>query len=352
MSGSFIGLSKDHIAHAYDEHLHLMLETDLAQAPEIVSIQRRLGIEDKNLHTHIRSVALSDDAQRYLFTVVDEAWCVGINGSGLWGLGVPLRDGYQVRDSETFGTQEDIQQALDTMGLALPLSTSDVKHRYRALAKEWHPDVNSTPGASARMKEINHAVALLTGLEGDALAGYSGVRTAYMELDSFDLHEPGIEVTMSLGISTSEVHAADWIYASAFATGIGSAYVATYSGRVLAVDAAGKPVRYYGIGNVPRRIIDTGDYLYLLTDTRLYVLRNDTLVALVDISDGGDIIIAQTGFGLLEKKRFRWFDERGSHMATVLSKDPLRRVYHKSKELVIETRTQRLRVGGVRPWWG
>jgi hypothetical protein len=82
------------------------------------------------------------------------------------------------------------------------------------------------------------------------------------------------------------------------------------------------------------------------------VLHNDTLITLVDISKGGDIIVAQTGFGLIEKKRFRWFNEIGTHIGTVISKDPLRRVHQKSGELIIETRTQRLRVSGMNPWWG
>ncbi len=352
MSGSFIGLSRTHIAHAYDERLRLILETDLAKAPEIVALRHRLGVDAAQLHTHIRSVALSDDARRYLFTVVDEAWCVDIDGTGVWGLGVPLQDGYCLQGDDVVGTRSDIQHALDTLGLRLPLAANDVKQRYRALAKEWHPDVNRSPDANARMQEINHAVSLLTGLQGDALAGYSGVRMAYKEMGSTVVSAEGVDVTISFGMSMGEAHAADWIYASAFAADVGRAFVATYSGKVLDVGDSGEPIRYYGIGNVPRRIIDTGDYLYLLTDTRLYVLRNGALLTLIDISEGGDVVVAQMGFGLLEKKRFRWFDEDGAHIATVLSKAPIRRVYQKPDAVIVETRTQRLRIGGARPWWG
>lgn len=351
MSGSFIGLSRTHIAHAYDEQLQLIFETDLAKSPEIEAIRRRLGIDQDELHTHIRSITLSDDAQRYLFTVVDEAWCVGANGTGIWGLSVPLNEGYTLKQDEPIGTQADVQLAIDTMGLSLPLTANDVKQRYRALAKEWHPDVNRSPNAGSRMQEINHAMSLLTGLDGSALAAYSGVRMAYKEMNSTTISGGGLNVTISMGIGMSEKSAADWIYASAFATNIGRAFIATYSGKVLEVDGSGKPIRYYEIGNVPRRIIDTGDYLYLLTDTRLYVLQNDALITLVDISKGGDIIVAQTGFGLIEKKRFRWFNEIGTHSGTVTSKDPLRRVYQKSGELIVETRTRRLRVTGTNPWW-
>ena len=53
-----------------------------------------------------------------------------------------------------------------------------------------------------------------------------------------------------------------------------------------------------------------------------YVLRDDALHALVDTFDGGDLIVTQTGFGLIEKKRLRWFREEGSYLGSVVSKDP------------------------------
>lgn len=350
-SGSFIGLSRNHVAHAYDNRLHLIFETDLSKAPEIVAIQRRLGVDAGQLHTHIRSVALSDDARRYLFTVVDEAWCIGVDGVGVWGLAVPLQDGYRLQDEVAVGTRDDIQHALDTLGLALPLAPNEIKQRYRALAKEWHPDVNRSSGAGTRMQEINQAVSLLTGLQGEALTTYSGVRMAYQEMGSAVVRAEGIDVNISFGMSMGEAQAADWIYASAFAADAGRAFIATYSGKVLEVDHSGKPVIYYDVGNVPRRIIDTGACLYLLTDTRLYVLRNGMLLALVDVSEGGDVVASQTGFGLLEKKRFRWFNESGTHIATVLSKTPIRRVYQRHDAVIVETRTHRLRVAGAHPWW-
>jgi hypothetical protein len=51
------------------------------------------------------------------------------------------------------------------------------------------------------------------------------------------------------------------------------AFLAGYSGKIVQVDSDGRPVRVYDIGSVPRRIVDTGDFLYFLTDTRLYVLQ-------------------------------------------------------------------------------
>ena len=88
------------------------------------------------------------------------------------------------------------------------------------------------------------------------------------------------------------------------------------------VDENGEGLRVYDIGSVPQRIIDTGEYVYILTSTRLYVLRTDSLHALIDTLDGGNLVVAKSGFGLLEKKRLRWFDKEGGLLGSILSKDP------------------------------
>ena len=152
-------------------------------------------------------------------------------------------------------------------------------------------------------------------------------------------------------MQVSEINASDWIYAVGFAANSDAVYLAGYSGRVVLVDENGVGKRAYDMGSVPRRIVDTGDYLYLLTDTRLYVLHEDALHALVDTLDGGDMVVAQTGFGLLEKKRIRWFLEDGRYLGAVLSRDPIRRVYATDEEMVVETRQRRALVEGVPTWW-
>src|SRR5690606_32059869 len=103
-------------------------------------------------------------------------------------------------------------------------------------------------------------------------------------------------------------------YAAAFAGNTQDVFVAGYSGRVVHLDEAGRPLRVYDIGSVPRKIADTGDYLYVLTDTRLYVLQGEVLHALIDTSDAGEIIVGETGFALVEKRRLRWYKENGQHL--------------------------------------
>ena len=105
---------------------------------------------------------------------------------------------------------------------------------------------------------------------------------------------------------------------------------------VVVVDENGEGLRVYDIGSVPQRIIDTGEYVYILTATRLYVLRADSLHALIDTLDGGNLVVAKSGFGLLEKKRLRWFNKEGGLLGSILSKDPIRRVYCSAEGMVVE----------------
>lgn len=350
---SLIAMSRDCVVHAYDDHFEPIVVTPLTDAPEILALRNRFEVPDDQLKNHIRCVALSRDASRYLFTAVDEAWCVDIGGKGLWGVKLPVKEGWTriATPSSEFGTSADVDHALALMGLSLPITPEDLKRRYRELAKQWHPDLNSKdPQAGDKMKALTAAAEVLTGVEADTLPRYTGA-TFVREMERKEFEAGGIRFTMSIGMQIGEIHATDWIYAVGFAAKSDAVYLAGYSGRVILVDEKGEGVRVYDIGSVPRRIVDTGDYLYLLTDTRLYVLRDDALHALVDTFDGGDLVVAQTAFGLLEKKRLRWFREDGRYLGSVVSKDPIRRVYATSDGMVVETRQRRAVVQGVPTWW-
>lgn len=349
----FIALSKDCVIHAYDDAVESILETKLADSPEIRAIRKRVDIQDDQLKNHIRCVTLSYDRSRYIFTVVDEAWCVGVDGRGLWGAKLPIKEGWTriAEPDGTFGTSEEIQQALSLMGMVYPFASEDLKKRYRQLAKEWHPDLNpSNPSAMERMKELTGAMQLLTGVSENALQVYTGVQYT-QELSRIEIEVGDIKVTLTMSSDASEIDVADWIYAASFAGRSNAVFLAGYSGRVIVLSESGEPLRAYDIGSVPRRIVDTGDYLYILTDTRLYVLRAESLYAVIDTFDGGDLFVAQTGFGLLETKRFRWFREDGTYTGSVVTKDPIRRVYATPEGITVETRTRRAFVRGAPAWW-
>jgi hypothetical protein len=346
-----IVMSPDCVLHAYDDDLQPLFETTLANAPEIQALGRRFDIHEDWLKNHIRCVALSRDHQRYLFTAVDQAWCVDRQGRRIWGIKLPMKEGWtRVPSGGRLGTSREIDSALALMELSLPLTPEQVKPRYRELALRWHPDHNhGDPQAQENMKALNGAVELLTGIDSRML-NERDAATFVRDEDHHELDLGGSKVTLMFSIG-GELLACDWIYAADFAAHSNAVYLGGYSGRVVMVNPDGEGLRVYDTGVPPKRITDTGDYLHVLTDTRLYILRDDSLHGLIDTLNSGELVMAKSGFGLLENKRLRWFTKVGHYLGSVLSKDPIRRVYCTTDAMVVETRQRRAVITGVPPWW-
>ena len=62
---------------------------------------------------------------------------------------------------------------------------------------------------------------------------------------------------------------------------------------------------------------------------------------MIDLLDGGELVMAHDGFGVLETKRLRWFSQDGNLLGTILSADPIRRIYQSGEGLVVESRAAR-----------
>lgn len=339
-----IAMSRECILHAYDDHLKPLFETALIEAPEIKKAMQRLEVEEAELKNHVRCIALSKDNTRYLFTFVDEVWCINRGGNPLWGAKLPIQEKWTrlSTPSGQIGNEAQINEALRLMNLSLPVSPDDVKRKYRTLAKKWHPDLNPRdPAATKRMQSLTAAAELLTGVDLLKLRDMKDIRNA-KHLGALECQVAGIMMVQK---------GEDWIYAANFAGLTDRVFVAGYSGRVIVLDDNGEALRAYDIGAVPRRIVDTGDYLYILTDTRLYILMEDKLYALIDVHDECELVVGQTGFCLLENKRFRWFNENGSYVGSVSTKHPIRRVYITPEGTVVETRQHRAVISGIPYWW-
>jgi hypothetical protein len=48
------------------------------------------------------------------------------------------------------------------LGLPVGASKDDIKKAYQRLARQWHPDINKSPEAEKKIKEINQAYEILT----------------------------------------------------------------------------------------------------------------------------------------------------------------------------------------------
>ncbi|WP_291980605.1 J domain-containing protein [Luteitalea sp.] len=354
-------LSREGILHGYTPTLNQFLEERLLDQPEYQAQARRLGIEPRELKNHTRSVALSADRRKYLITIVDEAWCLDTaTGAVIWGLRLPTKEGWSRRvaaRSERTGTSVEVEAALSLMELELPVTPDAIVRQYRALAMRWHPDRNPhDPTATARFRELHGAMQLLTGTDLASLGADDAEHITYEQVLSAtrvslpDDHGGPLDVTLTMSMVVGESQAADWIYASNLGND-GGAFVAGYSGKVVVISPGGTPERVYDIGAVPRHVVDASSHVYIVTDTRLYVLSGDRLEALVDVAGATDIVVGDTGFALLEPKAMTWFTPSGKRVGAVRTKDPLRRVSSTSAGVVVETRQHRATIAGAPSWW-
>ncbi len=70
----------------------------------------------------------------------------------------------------------DIPHAFVALGLHVQATLAEAKAAYRSLAMHWHPDVNTSPDAEARMKTINVAYGLVTAQLARREQAASGAR--------------------------------------------------------------------------------------------------------------------------------------------------------------------------------
>jgi hypothetical protein len=137
----FIAMSADCILYAYYDDLRLLWHTSLADTPQIQAFRRHFAINDGSLKNHIRCVALARDRSHYLFTAVDEAWCVDRDGQVIWGLKLPPQDSWSHFGAQA-GPGVEVRRALTLMELAVPVTPLQIRRRYSELALRWHPDRN------------------------------------------------------------------------------------------------------------------------------------------------------------------------------------------------------------------
>lgn len=196
------------------------------------------------------------------------------------------------------------------------------------------------------MKALNIAFELLTGVDPNTL-GFEESDITYFSRTAPDhgIEKNGFrfEITMSSGVPQ------DWVYTASFAAAGGGAYLATYSGKVILVSSQGRPEVVYDIGTCPSEIINVGQYTYLLTSTRLYVVeKRPNLAAFLDIFQQGRLLVTKAGFGLLTDKQIQWFSPAGMKIGELTTRDPIRAIHATDNGAVVQTRQHEIEISGLR----
>jgi molecular chaperone DnaJ len=50
----------------------------------------------------------------------------------------------------------------EILGVSKSASAEELKSAYKKMAKKWHPDVNKSPEATEKFKEVNEAYSVLS----------------------------------------------------------------------------------------------------------------------------------------------------------------------------------------------
>lgn len=333
----FATRSKANILTVYGADLKVDFETDLSATPEVAAGRRRLDLGEEGgilwgePHLALNCIALSPSRDRYLYTHVDEAWCIDRDGKRLWGVRMPERPVETYHQTFEVGgmgghtkTAVEIEEALEKLELALPVTPDDIRHKYRGLVRQLHPDLKS--GNEERMKAVNAAYETLTGASHNDLQGKKSAE---------DL------LTFSATVTFTTGGGPDRLQSAAFSGRGDTVLLGTSQGRVLRIDGSGKPIALYDVGTAPTRIMETDRYLYIQTFTRLYVLEGDRLVGLQDCTTKCDLLVDEGLVLLVENKGVRVLTETGRPLGVALTKAPIRRAGVEDGVLVVETRTHR-----------
>ena len=333
--------------HVYDAGLNVVAEANLQEDSRVVDHFRTI---DTNywgeFKSQVRVVDVAAEGDRYLFTLADEAWCCTLSGQTLWGVTMPLNDGWKriVGRAERSGTGLEVEEALRLFGLSFPVSSAEIKQKYRVLAMAHHPDRNSgNPEAEEMMKALNRAFEVLTGVDPSTL-NFEESDVTYFARTAPDyvVEAEGFRLEVTIPTSIPQ----DWVYAACFAAIDGCAYVATYSGKVILLSREGQPLIAYDIGTCPTEIVDVGRYTYFLTHTRLYVVEDRTMLAAYLDVFHGRLLVSQSGFGLLTSSKLQWFTASGTKVGEVLTRDPIRTVHKIRDGVIVRTRQHQAEVRG------
>ena len=332
----------------YDESLSLLKETDLQNDTRVLDHFRYI---DTNywgeFRSQVRAVDVAREGDWYLFTLADEAWCCRMSGETAWGVAMPPNEGWNrvIRRTGRFGMGDEVEEALRLFELSLPVRPAEIKRSYRTLAMAHHPDRNSgNPQAEEKMKELNRAFEVLTGVNPDTLEYEESDVTFFARSGpdyAVDFEGIRIEMTMPSGVPH------DWVYAASFSAGDECAYVATYSGKVILLSPEGQPLAVYDIGTCPTEIVEKGGYSYFLTPTRLYIVEGRSrLTAFLDVFQQGRLMVTHSGFCVLSSKKLQWFSKSGIKVGDIWTRDPIRIVNKFDGGLKVQTRQHQAEIRG------
>ena len=330
-------VSEHGVVHTYDSRLSLRSEAIAAHG------ERRVldGGGGTNGSWPIAGCSVARDASRYVVVAGDHAWCFDNAHKPLWSVRVPEASWTMSYPGSGSVFDQSVHEAAELLGLSAPFTRDERRRSFRSRLRQVHPDVR--PDDPVANRETRHVIAaneLLRQVEGRTVG------------DS----RP-IECTMA---------GPDSLVATCFRSFGYGVYLASYSGRLIRLDEEGHLQNVFHLGThlasqkqgnrhvqgVASELVEANDSLYIRVKGHrvgsglskaadVITVRDSSPKNRIPIPEGGEMLAAACGVGVMERKRVRYFDPHGRWLSTLVTRDPLRLVYRRGEAVIAETRRQR-----------
>jgi hypothetical protein len=295
----------------------------------------------------LRCLEISSDFSKFFFTDTDKAYILSKDFQVINCWEVPHKEGWVKRKynpNVSLGQEEKIKKYLDFLEVNEIATFEDIKNSYRRLAIRYHPDLNpNDPRAEKKMKFLNETYEFLTG------ESYAEVLNELMSDDEYWVNQQSnfkFDVMgMKIGISFNlGGEGRDWIYGVGISDDGSTIYLGCYSGKVYKIIEDGIVERVYDIptnnesGTNPiRYVVEREDYLHILSNYYLYILKNDKCIFYLNLDSYTNIKWYEDGFLQFKDKDISIYSNDGGLISQITSKNKIYNICYRNGLILVET---------------
>ena len=307
------------VLHTYDSRLSLHSEA-------IAANEERRVLDSgggTNGSWHISGCSVARDASRYVIVARDHAWCFDRAHKPLWSVRMPEASWAMSYPGSGSVFDRSVHAAAELLGLSIPFAPDERRRRFKSCLRQVHPDVRPyDPVANQETRNVIAANELLRQVEGRAIGDARPIECTVAGPDS--------------------------LVATCFRSAGYGVYLASHSGKLIRLDEEGQLQDVFHLGThlasqtqgnrhvqgVASELVEAADSLYMRVKRHrvgfglskaadVITVRDSSPKNRIPIPEGGEMLAAACGVGVMERKRVRFFDPDGRWLSTLVTHDPL-----------------------------
>jgi len=290
---------------------------------------------------HIRSIYISPDGDFLLFTERDKAYLMDARVKIIESWKTPLNEGWEEKESDATESvySAEYKRNLSTLGLSGNPADEEIKKAFRNMVLRHHPDRHQGDiEATERTKEIIGAYEALTHEDAkQAFEGLEGSQYYYKMMDQAKVDIPGTDMSFTIEFGMSGGYAEDWISATWLGSNANKIYLGCYSGKLYCIFKNGHVAKLYNCHDPIKAIREEEEYLFIETDCRLFIIKDDKCLKHIDRRESGDIRWHGGGFMLIKTREVSLFLDNGVEIGKIYFKNSIHDIYWVGNDLNVLT---------------